>query len=174
MNGIHTNIWDDWRTDNLMWALFVWKKCHVLLIMTSTKTTVFSQCRLSQNLTKEWLDKPAATKERHWASTGAGEQVGTLLSSVPGIFGWHLLENDPVITCQSPSTKVLVPSINCSASNCSVDILSGMSFSHVSPKSAVSKTTRCERDTQNHVTAKHQREVTPWTRDCQGWPNNVV
>lgn len=129
--------------------------------MTSTKTTVFSQCRLSQNLTKEWLDKPAATKERHWASTGAGEQVGTLLSSVPGIFGWHLLENDPVITCQSPSTKVLVPSINCSASNCLVDILSGMSFSHVSPKSAVSKTTRCERDTQNHVTAKHQREVTP-------------
>lgn len=51
---------------------------------------------------KRMAGQAAATKERHWASTGAGGQVGTLLSSVLGIFGWHLLENDPVMTCQIP------------------------------------------------------------------------
>lgn len=95
------------------------------------------------SLTKEWLDKPAATIERPWASTGALGQVGTLLSSAPGRFGWHLVGNDPVMTCQSPCTKAFVPSVNYSASDSLVDILSGMAFSHANTPNAANKASRC-------------------------------
>lgn len=120
------------------------EKCHAFLIMTSTKATVFSQCPGA--LQRNGLDKPAAANERHCASTRALEQAGTLLSSTSGGFGWHLLGTNPIMTCQSPYTKALVPSVNHLPSDSSMNILSGMAFSHANTPNAANKAMRLERE----------------------------
>lgn len=50
---------------------------------------------------------------------------------------------DPVMTCQSPCAKAFVPSVNYSASDSLVDILSGMAFSHANTPNAANKASRC-------------------------------
>lgn len=118
------------------------------------------------SLTKEWLEKPVVTYEGHWASPGAVEQVGSLLSSGLGRSGWHLLGNDSLMTCQSTYTEALVPSVNHSASDNLVDILSGMAFSHASTPNAASRAARHEQETQPCDCEKSKRSNTT-VRGCQ-------
>lgn len=110
---------------------------------------------------------------RHRTSTGTVGQVGTLLSGALGRFGWHLLGNDSIMTFQSTYTKALVPSVNYSAFDSLVDILSGMAFNHAKTPNGANKAARHERERQNHLIVKHQKEVI-WTGGCQVVLSNTI
>nr|KAF6429700.1 hypothetical protein HJG59_009032 [Molossus molossus] len=53
-----------------------------------------------------------------------------------------------------------VPSVSYSASDSLVDVLSGMAFSHANTPDVANKTLQDVREGHNHVTVKHQKEVT--------------
>lgn len=78
------------------------------------------------------------------------------------------------MTFQSTYAEALVPTVNYSASDSLVDILSGMAFNHAKTPNGANKAASHEkREKQNHLIVKHQKEVI-WAGICQVVLSNTI